>query len=138
MDELELIQKRMKAFEKHGNSLVGAKVYYRGDWDAYYFDIAGKQFGIMSPKPSKEALITLKNLPEKNEELREMYEDVIPGYYANKNHWNSIMLHTSELSDEEIQLFITVSYELVLKKFPLKERKRISELSTVSGENEDN
>ncbi|WP_054707847.1 MmcQ/YjbR family DNA-binding protein [Bacillus sp. JCM 19041] len=128
MGELEFIQKRMKAFERHGNSLAGAKVYYREDWDAYYFDLSGKQFGIMSPKASKEALITLKNLPEKNEELREIYKDVIPGYYANKQHWNSIMLHTSELSDEQIQKLIMISYELVLKKLPLKERKRISEL----------
>ena len=35
----------------------------------------------------------MKSDPEKALTLREAYEDiVIPGYYSNKKHWNSIFL----------------------------------------------
>ncbi|GCF92894.1 hypothetical protein NRIC_07850 [Enterococcus florum] len=115
--ENQAIQQRIERFKKFGNSLTGAKVYFREDWETNYFDLMGKQFGMMSPEATPEALITLKNDPQKNEELREMYpQTIIPGYYANKKHWNSIKLASDELSDEEIEAMIRVSHELVFKK----------------------
>lgn len=46
-----------------GNKLAGAQVYYREDWDCYYFDIAGKYFGLLSAKSDGKSFITLKNYP---------------------------------------------------------------------------
>ncbi len=43
--------------------LAGSKVYYRKDWDAIYFDLVGKQFGIMSSQPEETAFLTLKICP---------------------------------------------------------------------------
>ena len=34
-------------------------------------------FGMMSDQASEDAIITLKNLPEKNEELREIYSGTV-------------------------------------------------------------
>ena len=74
-----MIQTRMAILEEFGNKLPHAKVYYREDWDCIYFDILGKQFGLMSKEASEESFITLKGNPETNEVLRESYEDIIPG-----------------------------------------------------------
>lgn len=40
----------------------------------------------------------IKGDPEDNLKLRETHHDVIPGYYANKKHWNAITLNTQELN----------------------------------------
>lgn len=125
MDNASYIANRIEKFKLYGNSLPKAKVYYRKDWDTNYFDLFGKQFGMMSVEPSEHSIITLKGPPETNEELREMYADIIPGYYANKKHWNSIKLNTKELNDDEIEKMIKVSYELVLSNLPLKIRKQM-------------
>ena len=42
------IQKRIELFQSYGNALPGASVYFREDWGTLYFDLAGKQFGMMS------------------------------------------------------------------------------------------
>ncbi len=124
---LELIKKRMEHFEQVGNQLAGAKVYYRDDWQVIYFDLLGKQFGLMTPEPSADAIITLKGLPEDNEFLRSTHSDVTPGYYANKVHWNSIKLATDQLSDQEIEQLIVQSYQLVYQKLTKKDQAKINQ-----------
>ncbi|MDQ0360678.1 MmcQ/YjbR family DNA-binding protein [Breznakia pachnodae] len=116
------IKKRTKSFIEHGNKLKGAEVYYRDDWECYYYSLNGKCFGMMG-----DEIITLKGNPQDNEAMREMYKDVIPGYYANKVHWNSVYLNTEELTDEDIFKMIDISYELVLSKMTKKEQKAILE-----------
>lgn len=118
---------RIKHFQKFGDSLPHAKVYFREDWNTIYFDISGKMFGLMSPTASEKSIITLKGDPNSNIELREMYSDITAGYYANKKHWNSIKLITSALSDQEIEKMITHSYKLVYKNLPLSVRKAFTE-----------
>lgn len=126
--ENSVMQKRIEAFKAFGETLRGAKVYFREDWEVLYFDLQGKMFGMMSDQPSDDAIITLKNLPEKNEELREIYTGtVIPGYYTNKNHWNSIKLASEELPDEAIKQLIEVSYQLVYQKLTKKQKAEIEE-----------
>ncbi|MGM9902903.1 MAG: MmcQ/YjbR family DNA-binding protein [Enterococcus sp.] len=125
----EEIQARMNVLKTYGQSLPGAKVYFREDWGTIYFDLQGKQFGMMSPEADEKALITLKHYPEKNEELRTLYTDVIiPGYYANKKHWNSIKLASEELSDTEIKKMVQISYELVLQNFSKKKQEEITKM----------
>ncbi|MBM7542209.1 MmcQ/YjbR family DNA-binding protein [Amphibacillus cookii] len=121
----QLIATRIDHFKNVGDRLKGAKVYYREDWDVYYFDLVGKMFGMMTPEPSEDAIITLKGLPEDNEFLRETCTDVTPGYYANKVHWNSIKLRTEQLTDEEIERLILQSYQLVYKKLTKKVREQL-------------
>jgi predicted DNA-binding protein (MmcQ/YjbR family) len=49
-------------------------------------------------------------------EYRENYpEAVLPGYHMNKVHWNTIVVN-GLLSDEQIYIFVTGSYDLVAKK----------------------
>ena len=111
-----------------GNKLAGAQVYYREDWDCYYFDIAGKYFGLLSAKAEGESFITLKNLPEVNEELRATYKAIRPGYYTNKVHWNSIDLTSDETSEELLAALIKTSYQLVVSKLPKKIQANLQEI----------
>ena len=121
----QLIAERIDRFEKAADRLKGAKVYYREDWDVYYFDLLGKMFGLMTPEPREDAIITLKGQPEENDLLREQYSDVMPGYHTNKVHWNSIKLKTDQLTDQEIEQLILQSYYLVYKKLPKSHRDQI-------------
>ncbi|MFW8053274.1 MmcQ/YjbR family DNA-binding protein [Vagococcus fluvialis] len=124
-----MIKERMKSLQEFGKTLPHAKVYYREDWDCIYFDLLGKQFGLMSKEATDKSFITLKGNPETNEILRETYDDIIPGYYANKKHWNSIYLKTSEITNKEMYQMIQTSYDLVWKNLPAKIRKEHQEKS---------
>lgn len=124
--ENRMIQQRMERFKTFGQTLKGAKVYFRQDWQVFYFDLQGKMFGMMSDQANEETIITLKNLPTKNEELREMYQGIVsPGYYTNKNHWNSIKLVSEELNDQAIEQLIEISYRLVYQKLTKKQRAEL-------------
>ncbi|WP_302373592.1 MmcQ/YjbR family DNA-binding protein [Enterococcus asini] len=124
--EKSMIAQRITTSKAFGETFKGAKVYFRDDWEVFYFDLQGKMFGMMSDQAGEDAIITLKNLPEKNEELRELYQGiVIPGYYANKTYWNSIKLASPEVSDEAIKQMITISYQLVYQKLTKKQKAEI-------------
>lgn len=124
--EKSMIAQRIATFKAFGETFKGAKVYFRDDWEVFYFDLQGKMFGMMSDQAGEDAIITLKNFPEKNEELRELYQGVvIPGYYANKTHWNSIKLASPEVSNEEIKQMIAISYQLVYQKLTKKQKAEI-------------
>lgn len=114
------IKERMQELIEHGKSKLGADVYFREAWECEYFSLNGKCFGMMG-----DTLITLKGDPYDNGTLREEYEDIIPGYYANKVHWNSIYLKTEELTTENIKKMIDLSYYLVFKKLTKKEKEKI-------------
>lgn len=122
-----MLKERMQRLQHYGNSLPFTKVYFRTDWEVIYFELQGKMFALMSPTPNESATLTVKGLPEKNEELREIYEDISAGYHMNKKHWNSIALKSQILSDEELEQMLKLSYELVWKNLPAKIRKELSD-----------
>jgi predicted DNA-binding protein (MmcQ/YjbR family) len=85
------------------------------------FKVCGKVFLLMS-LDTQPLQFNVKCDPEKAEELRELYPSVIPGYHMNKRHWNTVILdgHTNA---RLIREWIDMSYQLVVKSLPLKERK---------------
>lgn len=68
--------------------------------------------------------INVKCDPVKAAMLRDLYEEVKPGYHMNKKHWNTIDPHGS-LGDELIKEWIKDSYELVVESLPRKEQKKL-------------
>lgn len=64
----------------------------QADWNWIRYQIGGKMFAALCLEiPSdKPYYITLKLEPAQGEALRAQYEDIVPGYYMNKMHWNSI------------------------------------------------
>ena len=66
---------------------------------------------------------TLKSDPDNAEELRETYSSVIPAFHMNKKHWNTVILD-GHIPSRLIREWIDDSYDLVVRSFPLKERKK--------------
>ena len=63
----------------------------QADWNWIRYQIGGKMFAALCLNDENTPVyITLKLRPEEGEFWRGQYEDVIPGYYMNKTHWNSI------------------------------------------------
>lgn len=64
----------------------------QAEWNWIRYQIGGKLFAAicLDDATGKAVYITLKLDPAEGEFLRRQYEDIIPGYYMNKVHWNSI------------------------------------------------
>jgi len=103
---------------------------HKGAWEDYPFDdvtavfkVGSKMFGLMSA-PGKPLTINLKCDPDLAADLRDVYEDIMPGYHMSKRHWNTVNVQGS-LPAEEIVKMIEHSYQLVLKSLPKRERETI-------------
>ncbi len=68
--------------------------------------------------------VTLKLPPEEGSALRELYPDIIPGYYCNKKHWNSIKAD-GEVPAELVGELAFKAYSVVLSSLPKTAREAI-------------
>lgn len=98
-------------------------------WNWIRYHVGGKMFAaICLNEEDKPYYINLKLEPLEGEFFREKYEDVIPGYYSNKVHWNSIN-PDGALPDELLKTMLDKSYALVLGGFSKKRQREILGLS---------
>ena len=87
------------------------------DKNTLVFKLHNKIFALL--RLEKNPLhITLKCDPNKAIELREEYNQIIPGYHANKKHWNTIIIEN--LTIVLIRKWIDESYQLVYDRLPKK------------------
>ena len=91
--------------------------------DVQVFKIKEKLFALMTTHLGIERM-NLKCDPEEAIILREIFEDVIPGYHMNKMHWNTIILSGS-IPEGEIKWMIDRSYCLVVKKLKKIDRESL-------------
>jgi predicted DNA-binding protein (MmcQ/YjbR family) len=70
--------------------------------------------------------INIKCEPEKAITLRELYQDVTPGFHMNKKHWNTVKTNKN-LSDKLIKEWISDSYWLVVNSLPKNEKQNIKQ-----------
>lgn len=101
----------------------------KGAWEDYPFDditavfkVGSKMFGLISSS-EPPLRINLKCDPELAMDLRDVYDEVTPGYHMNKHHWNTVNVQ-GNLPVEEIRKMIDLSYELVVKSLPKAEREK--------------
>ena len=60
------------------------------EWNWIRYHIGGKMFAaILLDDDDKPYYINFKLEPLEGELMRKQYADIIPGYYSNKQHWNS-------------------------------------------------
>ncbi|WP_425332882.1 MmcQ/YjbR family DNA-binding protein [Bacillus aerius] len=104
--------------------LQGATNDYQPEWQADRYHIGGKMFAMMGGDVDRKPVITLKCDPQRAEELREMHEGIIPGYYMNKTHWNSIYLD-ADIPSSFVEELIEHSYQLVFHKLTKKAQQAI-------------
>jgi predicted DNA-binding protein (MmcQ/YjbR family) len=107
-----------KELEEYVLSLPNAKLTYPFGKDVAVYKVPvgdeDKMFALI-PENSDPLQISLKCDPQLADILREKYVSVMPGYHLNKKHWNTVILG-AELPWEEVQGFITLSYNLVSGK----------------------
>ncbi|MCD8398918.1 MAG: MmcQ/YjbR family DNA-binding protein [Lachnospiraceae bacterium] len=96
------------------------------DWNWIRYQIGGKMFAAVCLErgTNKPYYITLKLEPSEGDFLRQQYEDIIPGYYMNKTHWNSVK-PDGNVPDDLLKDMLNKSYFLVWSGFSRKEQKEI-------------
>jgi predicted DNA-binding protein (MmcQ/YjbR family) len=100
-----------KELEEYLLSFPNAHLDYPFGEGVAVYKASDKMFALVS-EGSNPIRLSLKCDPQLAVKLRETYESVMPGYYLNKKHWNTIVL-SGQLSWEEIQALIAHSYQLV-------------------------
>lgn len=97
------------------------------DWNWIRYKIGDKLFAAVCLNDRNEAVyVTVKLDPLEGEFLRTQYADIIPGYYCNKKHWNSIRAD-GNVPDELVKELLDQSRALVLAGFSKKRQKEILE-----------
>lgn len=95
------------------------------EWNWIRYQIGGKLFAaICLDSENRPYYITLKLNPDEGEFLRKQYEDIIPGYYMNKVHWNSVN-PDGNVPDELLKEMLDKSYNLILDSFSKKKQNEI-------------
>lgn len=100
----------------------------QAEWNWIRYQIGGKMFAAvcLDDDTNKPVYITLKLKPEEGDFFRQQYEDVIPGYYMNKVHWNSIKVDGA-VPDDLLKEMLDKSYHIVLEGFSKKKQKELLE-----------
>lgn len=78
------------------------------------YKVRGKMFALIG-RENNEARMNLKCDPVEAEQLRMVFDAVLPGYHMNKKHWNTVVINGS-IPDAEVKRMIDNSYALVVKK----------------------
>lgn len=96
-------------------------------WNWIRYAVGRKMFAaVCLGNDNKPVHITLKLEPEEGSFLREQYDDIIPGYYMNKQHWNSVNPN-GKVEDDLLKDLLEKSYNLVLGGFSRKKQQEILE-----------
>jgi predicted DNA-binding protein (MmcQ/YjbR family) len=105
--------------------MTGAVEDYPFGDEVAVFKVGGKMFALvmLSGEPGR---LNLKCDPDWALELRAKHPSVIPGYHANKRHWNTVELDGT-VPDAVLREMIEHSYELIVSRLPRAERTRLGE-----------
>ena len=97
------------------------------EWNWIRYHIGEKMFAaICRDDDNIPVYITLKLDPLEGDYFRKEYEDIIPGYYMNKTHWNSVKAD-GEVPDEVLKDLLDKAYTIVLSSLTKKLQKEIME-----------
>lgn len=107
--------------------LPGVTKDLQKDWNWIRYKIGDKMFAaVCLGENDTPYYITLKLDPEEGHFLRQQYEDIVPGFYMNKVHWNSVK-PDGAVPDELLKDLLEKSRLLVLGGFSRKRQKEILE-----------
>ena len=114
---------KKESVEKHLAEYKGSESSYPFGPEALVYKVMGKMFALVS-QTEEVARVTLKVNPEDGAMLVGQYDSVVPGYYMNKKHWNSITFDNT-LPEGLILSMIDDSYDLVVKSLKKVERETL-------------
>lgn len=105
--------------DKHCLDKKGVEKDYKAEWEATRYMIKGKMFAMQGNHKDGKPIITMKLEPVFGQMLRQQYKDIIPGYYMNKEHWNSVYLE-GEVPEDVLEDMLNKSYLILLNSFSKK------------------
>ena len=106
-------------------SKKGVTKDFQAEWNWIRYKVDDKMFvAICLDDNDKPVYITLKLNPIDGEFFRNNYEDIIPGYYMNKTHWNSIKAD-GNVPDDVVKDLLDKSYNEIFNKLTKKKRAEI-------------
>lgn len=109
-------------------SKKGVTKDFQADWNWIRYKVDDKMFvAVCLNSDNKPKYITLKLNPVDGEFFRNTYEDIIPGYYMNKTHWNSIKAD-GNVPENVVKDLLDKSYTEILNKLTKKKRAEILSL----------
>ncbi len=109
---------------------TGAQKDFKAEWNAVRYMVTGKMFAMQGGDKTGRAIISLKLEPDFGEFVRTQSPDIIPGYYMNKTHWNSVYLD-GNVRDELMREMLDRSHRLIFASLTQKAQR---ELLTLGGE----
>lgn len=124
--------------DKYTMEKKGVTQDFKQEWQWTRYMVGGKMFlAVCKNEEGQDFLITLKLEPSDGDFLRQQYEDITPGYYMNKIHWNSVNAD-GKVPDDLLKDMIDKSYRLVLGGLSKKMQKDILEGQNGNAENPGN
>lgn len=106
-------------------SKKGAEKDFKVEWNATRYMIRGKMFAMQGGDKYSKPIITVKLEPLFGELLRKQYKDIIPGYYMNKEHWNSLYLD-GDVPDDVLKDMLDKAYNILLASLSKKVQNEIT------------
>lgn len=98
---------------------------FKKEWNWIRYRIGGKMFAaVLLDESGAPYYINLKLEPTEGEFLRQQYEDILPGYYSNKQHWNSVRADGA-VPDALLMDMLDQSYALVLHGLSKKRQREL-------------
>ena len=113
------LKMNIEEFRNYCLSFKGTTEDLPFDEKTLVFKVLGKMFALTNIDLFES--VNLKCDPKIAIELREQYEDVLPGYHMSKKHWNTIQVNGS-ISDDLVYKWVKDSYDLVVAKMTKKMR----------------
>ena len=85
--------------------------------------VGGKMYAAVDIE--KFESVNVKNYPDKNNCLREEFNDIQPGYHMNKKYWNTVMFR-GDVPLNIVQDLIKESYQIVYDSLSKKIKEQLS------------
>ena len=107
---------------------AGVTKDFQEQWTWSRFYIGGKLFAAIcrDDETNNPIYITLKLEPVEGEFYRKEYEDIIPGYYMNKVHWNSVKAD-GNVPNDVVKDLLDRAYTVVFESLSKKRQREIIE-----------
>lgn len=118
-------QELKETLSAYALSKPGVTTDYKEEWGWDRFMVGEKLFLSFALMKEKDPMLTLKLEPLYGDTLRQQYPElIIPGYYMNKEHWNTIFLEHPWSLDFLISL-VDQAYSTVLGSLSKKKQTEI-------------
>ena len=121
----EDVMKNYQWLDEYVQKQPATEKEFQPAWQAYKYLLRGKMFAYIGMQDKQiRPIITLKLEPMYSDMLRREYDDIVPGYYMNKNHWSTVYLD-GDVPREVLADMVQASYKVALSSLSKKAQREI-------------